>query len=131
MTEQEKMTEGLKTIVERINNNEIGTGTVSTIIDSVPKVLIMDHMMDEGLSAAVALGFHHHGFSVVPATNAGMEQLAKQNTEPIEFKLTNHHTNRIFMPHILPFKRSQPKVGRNALCPCGSGKKSKRCCNKD
>lgn len=24
--------------------------------------------------------------------------------------------------------RSQPKVGRNDLCPCGSGKKYKKCC---
>ena len=27
-----------------------------------------------------------------------------------------------------PFRREQPKVGRNAPCPCGSGKKYKRCC---
>ncbi len=26
------------------------------------------------------------------------------------------------------FKREQPKVGRNDLCPCGSGKKYKNCC---
>jgi preprotein translocase subunit SecA len=26
------------------------------------------------------------------------------------------------------FRREQPKVGRNELCPCGSGKKYKRCC---
>jgi len=26
--------------------------------------------------------------------------------------------------------RSEPKVGRNELCPCGSGKKYKRCCGK-
>jgi uncharacterized protein len=25
-------------------------------------------------------------------------------------------------------RRSQPKVGRNDPCPCGSGKKSKKCC---
>jgi SEC-C motif-containing protein len=25
-------------------------------------------------------------------------------------------------------KRSQPKVGRNDPCPCGSGKKYKKCC---
>ncbi len=25
-------------------------------------------------------------------------------------------------------KRSHPKVGRNDVCPCGSGKKYKRCC---
>jgi preprotein translocase subunit SecA len=24
--------------------------------------------------------------------------------------------------------RDQPKVGRNELCPCGSGKKYKKCC---
>ena len=27
-----------------------------------------------------------------------------------------------------PFRREQPKVGRNAPCACGSGEKSKRCC---
>lgn len=25
-------------------------------------------------------------------------------------------------------KRDKPKIGRNALCPCGSGKKFKKCC---
>ncbi|MEC7640987.1 MAG: YchJ family protein [Nitrospinota bacterium] len=29
-----------------------------------------------------------------------------------------------------PFKRSQPKVGRNDPCPCGSNKKYKKCCGK-
>jgi SEC-C motif-containing protein len=28
----------------------------------------------------------------------------------------------------LPIKRETPKVGRNDLCPCGSGKKYKKCC---
>ncbi|MEZ0574856.1 preprotein translocase subunit SecA [Halodesulfovibrio aestuarii] len=27
-----------------------------------------------------------------------------------------------------PTKRSEPKIGRNAPCPCGSGKKYKKCC---
>lgn len=26
--------------------------------------------------------------------------------------------------------REQPKIGRNDLCPCGSGKKYKKCCGK-
>ena len=30
-----------------------------------------------------------------------------------------------------PIKRELPKVGRNDLCPCGSGKKFKKCCGKD
>lgn len=30
--------------------------------------------------------------------------------------------------HATPYVREQPKVGRNDPCPCGSGKKYKRCC---
>ncbi|MFW6054513.1 MAG: preprotein translocase subunit SecA [Thermodesulfobacteriota bacterium] len=29
-----------------------------------------------------------------------------------------------------PYKRSQPKVGRNDPCPCGSGRKHKKCCGR-
>ena len=29
-----------------------------------------------------------------------------------------------------PFQREEPKVGRNDPCPCGSGKKYKKCCGK-
>jgi len=30
-----------------------------------------------------------------------------------------------------PFRREEPKIGRNDPCPCGSGKKYKKCCGKD
>ena len=30
-----------------------------------------------------------------------------------------------------PVRRDAPKVGRNDLCPCGSGKKYKHCCGKN
>jgi len=30
----------------------------------------------------------------------------------------------------MPFRRTQPKVGRNEPCPCGSGKKFKKCCGR-
>ena len=30
--------------------------------------------------------------------------------------------------HIPTYKRGEPKVGRNDPCPCGSGKKYKKCC---
>ena len=29
-----------------------------------------------------------------------------------------------------PYRRNVPKIGRNDPCPCGSGKKYKRCCGK-
>jgi len=31
-------------------------------------------------------------------------------------------------PKVETFKRADPKVGRNDACPCGSGKKYKKCC---
>lgn len=33
-------------------------------------------------------------------------------------------------PEIPTFVREQPKIGRNDLCPCGSGKKYKKCCGR-
>ena len=33
-------------------------------------------------------------------------------------------------PRAKPFRNAQPKVGRNDPCPCGSGKKYKKCCGK-
>ena len=30
----------------------------------------------------------------------------------------------------VPFIRESPKIGRNDPCPCGSGKKYKKCCGK-
>ena len=32
--------------------------------------------------------------------------------------------------HVAPYQRETPKVGRNDTCPCGSGKKYKKCCGK-
>lgn len=31
-------------------------------------------------------------------------------------------------PTIQTIRRTEPKIGRNSLCPCGSGKKFKKCC---
>lgn len=32
------------------------------------------------------------------------------------------------MGEVIPFRREKEKIGRNAPCPCGSGKKFKQCC---
>ena len=37
---------------------------------------------------------------------------------------------RLFPEKVVTFKRDDPKVGRNDPCPCGSGKKYKKCCGK-
>jgi uncharacterized protein YecA (UPF0149 family) len=43
----------------------------------------------------------------------------------------DHHDHRGDDHHhqtIAPYVRITPKVGRNEPCPCGSGKKYKKCC---
>jgi uncharacterized protein YecA (UPF0149 family) len=32
------------------------------------------------------------------------------------------------LPVRLPWRRPIPKIGRNEACPCGSGRKFKKCC---
>ena len=51
----------------------------------------------------------------VEITNASLENVNE---------LDNTTTNKE------PIKNEGPKVGRNDLCPCGSGKKYKNCCGK-
>src|SRR5579883_1915125 len=42
-------------------------------------------------------------------------------------RVQQFHTNKDDESPAKPMHRDQPKVGRNELCPCGSGKKFKRC----
>lgn len=37
-------------------------------------------------------------------------------------------SNESVTPPVAPYVRAAPKVGRNDPCPCGSGKKHKKCC---
>lgn len=47
-------------------------------------------------------------------------------THPDHAKVRSEaHGDPTFQP---AFRRQEPKVGRNDPCPCGSGKKSKKCC---
>jgi preprotein translocase subunit SecA len=40
----------------------------------------------------------------------------------------HHHHGHSHSQAQTPFVRAAPKVGRNDSCPCGSGKKHKKCC---
>jgi hypothetical protein len=38
---------------------------------------------------------------------------------------------RLFPQKVETYRREAPKVGRNSPCPCGSGKKYKKCCGRE
>lgn len=51
--------------------------------------------------------------------------------EPEEGDLHDAGINRHGEEFVEPFVREAPKIGRNDPCPCGSGKKFKKCCGAD
>lgn len=60
------------------------------------------------------------------------KQVVDDPAHPDHAKVRNdEHDDPSFRPAFPrqePVRRTQPKVGPNELCPCGSGKKYKRCC---
>ena len=50
---------------------------------------------------------------------------------PVSVETLHHRRLARQSQHGLPFERAQPKVGRNDPCPCGSGKKYKKCCGRN
>lgn len=43
-------------------------------------------------------------------------------------KKSDRRLYKEYLPKLYPQKRGYDKVGRNEVCPCGSGKKWKKCC---
>jgi preprotein translocase subunit SecA len=63
-------------------------------------------------------------FRVQVATPKEMEAMRQPKEQPLTFSHGDGSTRK------QPVKRAEAKVGRNAPCPCGSGKKYKKCCGK-
>jgi SEC-C motif-containing protein len=100
---------------------------------------------DEANSRAWAERAEWHGFEILstakggPDDEAGMVEFVVVYTE--NGVRQEHHERSTFrktggawyfaegtrLPP-RPVKRSEPKAGRNDPCPCGSGRKFKRCC---
>ena len=55
------------------------------------------------------------------------EQGRKQEAAKMRASLKKFNPEVLHSP-ITPIKRTSPKVGRNDPCPCGSGRKFKKCC---
>lgn len=59
-----------------------------------------------------------------------------ENLEAVIFQHEVDHINGVLykdnaIEQIQPTRREYPKIGRNEPCPCGSGKKYKKCCVED
>lgn len=69
-------------------------------------------------------------FTVRLYTKAEIEELQRRHQEELDAQLDAHRKTlaaEILKEESKSIKRSNPKVGRNDPCPCGSGKKYKQC----
>lgn len=70
----------------------------------------------------------------VATSKDNLQQLAKRLSKRVHISGPANEdqgeeiTERKTLPKIAPRLRETPRVGRNDLCPCGSGKKYKKCC---
>jgi len=67
------------------------------------------------------------GFDALQTMSEIEIQQLQQSIRPRLEKLYRHFRKPVISTGT-PFVHSAPKVGRNAPCPCGSGKKYKKCC---
>lgn len=84
--------------------------------DKIPEIFEKEDFDPEGNEEA--LNLEATLFALLPSAIATLQAHAKQKAEE----------HQAFMSLLHQPANSAPKIGRNELCPCGSGKKFKKCC---
>lgn len=56
------------------------------------------------------------------------EEIHQEEMQALEEYLKSPEAQHKLKAAITPWRRAYPKVGMNDPCPCGSGKKYKKCC---
>jgi len=85
------------------------------VAETIYKIQPQKRERSRGVFAALPKEFVHSEFSIVE----NVKQMAQQEREEPQA-----------VPSVAPMTRETPKVGRNDPCPCGSGKKYKKCCGR-
>ncbi|MGB3082904.1 MAG: preprotein translocase subunit SecA [Candidatus Omnitrophota bacterium] len=96
--------------------------------ERIVKVSAMEEQYKKSVFVPGEEVFEHRGYSAIGTSSAGQDEVYDKGEAPA-----------FGAPEIAPeaapeaqtYKRETPKVGRNDPCPCGSGKKYKKCCGKN
>lgn len=65
------------------------------------------------------------------AKNIDREALKTALDKAYQYVLNSHKQPELIHSGKQPYYRKNTKIGRNDLCPCGSGRKYKQCCGRD
>ena len=122
------------------------TGDIEFLKTSATKAV--QEEFDEEASKAWSRAAEWHGLEIIKVEGGG----PKDKTGVVEFRalytanneFCNHHEVSNFVKGKdgwkfadgelvgeKPIVREEPKIGRNDPCPCGSGKKYKKCCGRE
>ncbi|MFC1644325.1 SEC-C metal-binding domain-containing protein, partial [Candidatus Omnitrophota bacterium] len=100
--------------------------------ERIMKISAMEEQYKKGVFQPEKETFEHREYSAIGTASSGQDTVYdEEGTGPAE----------VFGPAAPPgapagskeevtYRRDAPKVGRNDPCPCGSGKKYKKCCGK-
>lgn len=129
----------------RARYSSYATGDVGFLKSSM--VIEAQADFDEASSKAWSAAAEWHGLEIVATEKGGVND----DEGVVEFRalytangeFCNHHERSTFVRENgewrfndgdfvkeKPIEREEPRVGRNDPCPCGSGKKYKKCCGK-
>jgi preprotein translocase subunit SecA len=92
------------------------------LLDRLKETVAPDTQLADDLEIAEYLLFERtegETDSWLPEEDEGLDGLGVTDLDAAPFAEPTPQT---------PYRRETPKVGRNEPCPCGSGKKYKKCC---
>lgn len=96
--------------------------------DEIPKVVFSSTLSPEKLQEFFRLSRMPQQYSHQEVSAFQLERQTRPQQGPGES--AGAPQQRQAREPIAPIRRDMPKVGRNDPCPCGSGKKFKKCCGK-
>ena len=131
--EPQKVDELIVKILSSNDNAIVNAGVISLCMD---EKLIKHHALIKQCFERRAVDIDHIGDLEDVEIDMGLRDKRETERELTEiqkmFSGLREMAERYFeedtIDRILPFVKEEPKIGRNDPCPCGSGKKYKKCC---
>jgi len=98
------------------------------ISERIMKISAMEEQYKKNVFVPGTEVFEHKEYSAIGDASSGQDEVYNKNDHigAPSFQGASGAAQR----GKTEYKRNVPKVGRNDICPCGSGKKYKKCCGK-
>ncbi|MDD4957245.1 MAG: preprotein translocase subunit SecA [Candidatus Omnitrophica bacterium] len=96
------------------------------VAEKIMKISAMEEQYKKSVFQTGKKNFEHKEYSAIGAASNARNDIRDEGTPPPP--LPGHPGTARTASGEEAYRRESPKVGRNDPCPCGSGKKYKKCC---